>query len=493
MNNFNRKLSPSEAMYEKAHRSGGATLVFTARIDGMMTAAILRQALQRLQQRHWMLQVHFAPTNDGVYFQSEGTSQIPLRVIETCDAMHWQNIAEAEVHQTFGENKEPLCRVTALCQPDNGRVTDIIATFHHAICDALSGLHFLDHLLMYCQKLAMGDTLPIIAAPQVLPPLENLLSGRPLNGNWLTLKFNQIRFLIRLLGIFKKPKLVIEQTAARRDRRTHCLTRCVSADITTQLKKRCRQEGTTVHGALCAAMLLAAANIAREADKPVNVSCATTISLRRLCEPEVQEDYMGCIADGTGHTYTLQSNTDFWDLARESKSRLSESIRNGEMFMNLLNFGNSNQTRQARNQKPRKQKPPQKEWEPPMGRIATVMVANAGQVKISGRHGTVKLREIWCLDSVHTMGPCFGVNVVTLHGRMFCTFPYVVPLLSHQTAAAFVASVMSIVQAACLPETFTMAEIDTLAAKAVPVAPSVLDQVQIALSKQAESLSTTSS
>lgn len=97
-----------------------------------------------------------------------------------------------------------------------------------------------------------------------------------------------------------------------------------------------------------------------------------------------------------------------------------------------------------------------------MGRIATVMVANAGQVKIAGRHGAVRIREIWCLDSVHTMGPCFGVNVVTLHGQMFCTFPYVMPLLSHQTAARFVESVMAIIQSACLPEAFTLNDVDAL-------------------------------
>lgn len=400
-----------------------------------------------LQKRHLLLQVHILESPDGLYFQSEGTSEIPLRVVDKQYENQWMDMVEDEVHQKFSVSLDPLCRLTVLRSCERNSISEIIVTFHHSICDALSIMNFIERLLSYCQQIEGGEHIEVITM-KALPPLEELLISSSIAKKGLISKLKQASWLFQLVGPFKKAKLIIERQAYQSERHTHFLPTSLNKEVLINLKKRCKEEKTTVHGALCAAMLFGAAKTAH-ADMPIHLSCGSTISLRKYCEPEVTEDYMACIADGTGHTYTLKKDTYFWDLARESKSRISHSIQNGEMFMNFSNSGKSNQSESMK-----------KQWETRMGRFFTVMIANVGQMTFSGQYGKFQLKEIYGVQAVHNIGPCFGLNVVTLCEQMFCGFNYVTPLVSTKTAKFFVDYFVNTIHTACMPQSSTLSFFD---------------------------------
>lgn len=439
MDYLNRKLGLLENLFEILHDLGAMIDVNIAQIEGPLTPKILQQALDLVQKRHPMLQVHIVELADGCYFRSEGTSKIPLRVIDKQHDNQGIEIAEDELHQKFSGGLAPLCRVTFLNSSTSNGISEIIATFHHAITDGISCMRFFDDLLSYCQKIAAGDYIGEVVTMQPLPPLEKLLESH------LTTKNNIEEAQEKPSQEIQPPKLIIEGEAPPSDRRTHLLTRILSPDITMQLKERCKQEKTTVHGALCAAMLFGAAKIALT-DTPIHLSCGSNVNLRKYCEPEVKDDYMGCLISLVEETHTLDKNTIFWNLARECKAKISHSISKGLPIYNI----NS-----ERMHKVNKQLLIQiAEYK--MGRNNTISVSNRGQFNLLDNHDEFKIKDLYFATGQHMLGACFWLGTVTFHKQIFCTFANVVPVVSAQTAELFADSVIATMQKACIYPSVTL-------------------------------------
>jgi hypothetical protein len=435
MDYLNRKLGLIENLFEILHDLGAMIDVNLARIEGPLTSEILQQALDLVQKRHPMLQVHIVELADGFYFRSEGTSTIPLRVIDKQHENQGIEIAEEELHQKFSGGFAPLCRVTFLRSSTSNGISEIIATFHHAITDGISCMRFFDDLFSYCQNIAAGESIGEVVTMQPLPPLEQLLESH------FTSKNNVEEAQEKPSQEIQPPKLVIEGEAPPSDRRTHLLTRILSPEMTMQLKERCKQEKTTVHGALCAAMLFGAAKIAFT-DTPIHLSCASNVNLRKYCEPEVKDDYMGCLVSLVEETHTLGENRTFWDLARECKAKISYSISKGVPIYNI----NSERMYQV-NKQLLIQVSGYK-----MGRKNTINVSNLGSLNLLDNQRFLKIKELYFATGQHMLGACFWLGVVTFHKQIFCTFANVVPVVSEQTAELFADSVMDSIQKASSSE-----------------------------------------
>ncbi|MEP0791416.1 MULTISPECIES: hypothetical protein [Cyanophyceae] len=156
MDSLNRKLSLIENLFEILHDLRAMIDVNFARIEGLLTPDILRQALNLVQKGHPMLQVHLIELADGLYFESEGTQEIPLRVIDKQYENQGIEIAEGELYQRFSGGLAPLCRVNFLHSSISNSVSEIIATLHYAITDGMSCMCFFDDLLSYCHQIAAG-------------------------------------------------------------------------------------------------------------------------------------------------------------------------------------------------------------------------------------------------------------------------------------------------------------------------------------------------
>ncbi|MBE9181926.1 hypothetical protein IQ268_25485 [Oculatella sp. LEGE 06141] len=460
MNYFKRELTPGEKMF--THLGGEMSMTFIGQVEGLISPDVLQQALRLVQKRHLLLQVHISKSDEGVFFESGDAQDIPLQVIDKQSDNQWVAIAETEVNQTLCVNIGPLCRVIFLRSTEPGSTSEIIVTMHHAICDAISGLNFIDQVLSYCQQIEAGESIADVVTLAALPPLKDLFNASSVNQG--TGENPQEESNWDAQSAWGGPQPLIseffEGQAALSDCHTRFLTRQLSREMTIQLKTRSKEEGTTVHAALCAAMLFGAAAIAR-ADAPVYLSCGSSVSLRNYCEPKVQDDHLSCISDGVTHTYSVGKTTSFWDLARESKSNLVQSMSNGSWIVNSADFFESMENMPQLEQL-------RAELERLMGRYASVLIANAGQAKFSGQYGTIQLKGLYFPISVHLAGPCFALNVVTLDDQMFCTFPYVVPMFSDETMAMFADSVMAILHQSCVPQAFELGGFDGVAHEKTP-------------------------
>jgi len=232
------------------------------RIEGDIATNILSTVLDLLQTRHPMLRVNITELADGNYFNSKEIEKIPLRVITKTHENQWLEIAEEELHQKFSGEFAPLCRITLLKSSNGNSISEIIASFHHAITDGLSCMNFIDELLFFYHKIASGEKISEPIAMPFFPPIEQTL-------NQNTIKINEIeKPKDKDLMQAPFPKLIIENEAPPNLRRTHLLTRIISSKITSKLAQKCKQQKTTVHGALCAAMLFGATKISAF-DEPI--------------------------------------------------------------------------------------------------------------------------------------------------------------------------------------------------------------------------------
>ncbi len=286
-----RPLGSLEHIFWLLNRSVGNQVVLAAEIDGHTTPEDWRHALDALQRRHPMLAVRIPATSNGFpYFEPSEAERIPLRhaadAIWTADgiASEWLDREMAlELNQPFDTASAPLMRVVLAC--DQRRSVAILIC-NHSICDGIS--------LSFCFR-----------------DLLKALNGEPLD----TMPFPPS--IDQLCGAAEVPlppsNISLEGIRYPRDVPTiHRLK--LSPALTAQIAQRARIERTTVHGALCSALLRAGRSAIPEW-RSRNVLFFSPVNLR---EQWNIDDDCGLFL-GTGKvSLEPDRHESFWEVARNA-------------------------------------------------------------------------------------------------------------------------------------------------------------------------------
>lgn len=432
MVNFSRRLGLVEHLFATLHSMGAMLYVNIARIQGILSLDVLRAAIDLLQKRHPLLQVHLQESDDGFYFCADGTLAIPLRTIARQHEQQWLEIAEDEMLQKFSGEFEPLCRITLLKTSEKVGSNELIVTFHHAIADGISVLHFMHELLSYYQQLVEGIPISPMDTLPMLPPLDQLLETCLSEANAAD------HTQVTPNPTSPSPTLIVEHTAPVSHRRTRLITREFNQLLTSQIKSRCREEQTTVHGALCAAIILA--GIQKLSPKePVLVSCGSNVNLRGSCFPLVEPSHLGCFLSAVTTTHHIGLNANFWELARECHSNVHQLVRRKVPHYqasnaDLIHKYQSSFLAQLADHN--------------MGRNTTTHVSNLGQFDFKKSYGSIRLESLHFATGQSLIGTCFWLGAVTVNQKLFCTFAYTDPLISMKTAQSLADSVITILDSA---------------------------------------------
>lgn len=434
MKSISRKLGLVEKWMELGHELGSGLIVNIAEIEGDVKPEIVQQALKLVQKRHPMLQVYIVETEDGMYFQSEGITEIPLQVIYQKHENEGWKIAEKELHTKFPPGKIPLCRLTLLYSPENQTTCQMIITFHHGIVDGISCMQFINDLLLYCQKIVAGENIPQVESLELMPAIENLVNYDLIPEAEITK--TSVNEQINL-----EPQLIIEGKASANERFSKILPRNLSQDMTKMLITKCKQEETTVHGAICAAMLFAFRKLLN-AKEQINLSYGLPVNLRKSCQPEINTKNLGCFISVLGFNQLVGKNTSFWDLARECKSKIHNSLISG-IPLNLLKqnrFRSPDRELMAKSVISKEDK---------MGRNNAFAISNRGKFQFEYKQEQIKIKDLYFATGQHLGGDCFWLGVVTLNDQIFFSFVYVDPVISDQTANKFADYVIHILHNSC--------------------------------------------
>ena len=416
-----RKLGPMETFYAMFHDLGSIITAYTLRVRGSLNATLLSTALERLQQRHPLLRVGIVETSAGRFFQSSKPAPLPLQTLNRRSEDHWLEVVETELHKQFSTQSGPLCRAILLT---SSQCSELILTLHHSISDGLSAVQLFDDLLEDCSRLAAGEVLPDVVSLPVLPAIEDLTDSH------LTV-WKQARFFAEHLRKQWRPtKRIVEVAAPLAERRTRIRAATLSAEETAALIGRCKQEQTTVQGALCAAMLFAAARYFAS-PQPVHLSCTSTVNLRSDSTQPVHEQ-IGCFASIVLEAvHTVHPATDFWSLARECKGEIGRAIARRtphEHFLMLdrLKLGKPFFTGLI---------------EADGGRTETVLVSNCGRIRLRQTYGPFEVEGFSFIGGQQAMGSSLWLCASTFADRLTCCFGYPSPVLQDATAAELIDAV----------------------------------------------------
>jgi NRPS condensation-like uncharacterized protein len=216
--------------------------------------------------------------------------------------------------------------------------------------------------------------------------------------------------------------------------------RHLDEELTQKLINCCRNEKTTVQGALCAAMLLAAARKITALNRTeVRVSCQSFVDLRQRLKPVVSDESVSLLASFVNSYHTLRTNTSFWELARDVKQQLEAGLERNDIFIPVLMFRKMIESLLNRpNEVP-----------------VTVVLTNVGRVNIPKVYGPFELEEISFVPAQAVFGGVFAAAVATFEEKMLLNFVFSEPSISRETMESLVDSAMSCIVDVCDSSTST--------------------------------------
>lgn len=433
---MNRNLGSSEYVAWLSDQVGSLNFVTIAHISGDVDEQVFRTALDVLPQLHPLLKTRIEVCEGRPVFVSDNVPPIPLQVEARLSDDHWLAETEKEMNYQFSWSEGPLVRVMLL---KGTNVSDILVTFHHAIGEAESGMYFVRDLLNVVKQITEGNAPDIQSFPE-RPPLEDLLpkSARDIQGLVKTgaLISKQVASII----VQHPQKLPKDGDLFAEDRQAHVIHRMLSPEETESMVTRCREESTTVHGAICAAVLKAAASQmdSYRDGKPVTISCMSAVDLRQFLSPPVGEE-VGFYVSMVITAHRIGTDAHFWDVARNVRKAVHQAIGSGEafVFISLLDKLIKGATPDDFMKRAVKFYP------------AALLVTNVGRLEISQQYGSLVLEGLHFTLANKAASEHFNTAVVTCGNKLVINFSYTEPTMSPERADTLVDNIMTTLKSLC--------------------------------------------
>ena len=218
--------------------------VFTARLRGRITHESLTCALDRIQQRHPLLQasIHEDRRRRPYFTANVTTPPIPIDCRDRLSDDHWLTVSEAEWKRPFDLKKGPLARIVWLRDTN---VSELLIVSPHCVADGMTCITLLRELLEGLDKPAgcRPGYVSFTHLHDIIP--ASVLAGRraPNLRKTLTTLVAQTFFNL-------KPAPRFIPTG-----KDYVLHWKLNAKATGLLEEHCRAQGVSVYAALCVAFL----------------------------------------------------------------------------------------------------------------------------------------------------------------------------------------------------------------------------------------------
>lgn len=284
-----RPLGSLEQVFWLCDQNHPAHFALAAEIEGAATPAAWRGALDALQRRHPLLAVGIAAGEDGVpSFVQQPDAPIPLRVVPGAD---WPAEVARELSRPFLAGEAPLLRATLL---HGARAAVCVLTAHHSVADGISLTYLFRDLLQSLARRPL-TALPVPAShearlrlPAGVPPAPPAADRAPLAS------YREWEGAPPFVDRLRLP-----------------------AALSRELRTLARQERTTVHGALAAALTLARTHLADAPSVPARI--LSPIDTRKLLG---LTDECALVVEAAVTRPAQEPGDTFWDLARRTTDAL---------------------------------------------------------------------------------------------------------------------------------------------------------------------------
>ena len=291
-----RPLGAYETIFARAQRGN---FVMAASFAGTVPVEMWESAVEALVERHPMLRVRLREHDGLLHFVPAKEGNIRLWHGRHEEDQSWRETAGHWLAGRMGIDSEELVRVVVA---DRDGSCDVLLGMHHSLGDGRSVLGLLEDLMRAVDGLALRSYATIPGVDELLADtlgeLPTQESANPPMRNWHT------PFLP-----YDEPWAALETTK-------------LSAAETERLIRSTRREGSTVTGALAAAMVTGWRKAA-PAWRAEPVRLMIPVDVRS--KVGLGKELMLAISTTTKVLLPEQSN-DFWELAREMKDAAAEAL-----------------------------------------------------------------------------------------------------------------------------------------------------------------------
>ncbi|WPB75847.1 condensation domain-containing protein [Archangium violaceum] len=308
-----RVLGPTEQVFYKVRQQRPFNVVITARLSGGVSEARVREALPAIQRRHPLLRANISPQSPPRFSRSN-VPEIPLQVVPRESADSWLAQVQQQINAPFDASRGPLARFV-LVQGDSH--SELICGYDHLIGDALSGCFVLRDLLKAMEPGSNGPPPPL----QDRPAYEDLI-GPPLPGTGVlnTVVSRGSSVLMRASPVLNRLSARLDSTpeTPAQEVRSGFAYRRVEPARTERLLTLCRENQSSLHGLLGAALLVARTESLAPRKKPV-ITITSALDARERFG--VGEDF-GLYTTGKTHLMRLRAQEELWELSRRLRAPL---------------------------------------------------------------------------------------------------------------------------------------------------------------------------
>src|SRR5580700_10996801 len=298
-----RALGARERMFWFMDQKHPVHLTVTAEVKGITKVQSWRDAIDAVQKRHPILSTSIKRNEEGqpALYQVDA-APIPLRVVDGSAQEHWELELDREMALPFTPEQAPLIRTVLIHKPQSAV---LIMIAHHSIADGMALVFLIRDLL----QVLSGEQ---IAALPFSSTSEELLSKLPRGEKIVQAEASQADAPKAEPAPYRVGDGLAPRATARK----------LDEHLTATLKERARREGTTVQGALCAALVLAGR-------KTSNTWCKQKV---RVMSPVNARAHLrageacGLYLGGAGMIiFQSGDSSAFWEMARFAKKELSPS------------------------------------------------------------------------------------------------------------------------------------------------------------------------
>jgi NRPS condensation-like uncharacterized protein len=326
-----RPLDPGEAFFHMSDQVSCMNFVVFAERSGTLVPERIRSMLNTIQHENLLLQASVTWTEEqGLCFTAVPGAPIELRCHEvTMD--NWQSCIEGQLSEPFAQGSAPLVRCLYLELASTRSV--LALCFQHAVADGRSGTAILRRLL----GLMATDVEPDRRkGPTLLPTMAQV---HPEKYRWAEQADAARQLKTTLISDYRRhgPLPALPWLASEAVCRTPRFIRLsFTPDITKRLLTLARANGTSLHGALCAAQLMAQLRL-QSATKPTAFFLSCPVDMRPHLEPVPPVSPTGLFVSLISATFLVSASTDLWELAREViiQTRLQITRGEGHLFFNM--------------------------------------------------------------------------------------------------------------------------------------------------------------
>lgn len=370
------------------HKSGDGTPIFAVRCSGPWHEDKFRSCLAAVQARHPLLRARIIETKPHwPCFQFlNAAPPIPLEIVPPTAISDWAAIALQHTRIEFQPDEAPLVRITV--RPDDTGF-DLVASFHHAILDAKSILALLQEMLCHMDGQRFDDR--VCVEEMIFRPMR-----RPSAWALTRQAFKLIQMQFRQL--ISRQVLVPDEITFPGS----CLRHVTSPQLMSALSHQCRQQQTTVYGAIAAATVQAIS--AHQQWRNVPVQMMVPFDIRDGYVNPIDDQTVGCFAGILDFWRNHATAVPFWDLARQCVGEIANERRwwmpnCWDHLMSRVSFTPA--------------------WLKPLRRMA-VGINNLGRCPEVAA-GPWRLEEFSWFGRAENLGGSVTVNAATINGRLNLT------------------------------------------------------------------------